>query len=84
MRLDRLGSSNHTDPAGGLGRARAEMHELEDKVRRKVTGVAKRIRATFHHEEAEEPPAPKERQGIVSINGQDVGTMRCCVPKRSR
>jgi hypothetical protein len=53
-------------------------------MRRKVTSVAKRISSSFHHDDTQEPPAPKERQGIVSINGQDVETMRCCVSKHSR
>ena len=84
MRLDRSGNSDNTDAVSGLGRAKAELHELENKMRRKVSAVGKRISATLHHDEGEEFPAPKERQGIVSINGQDVGTMRCCGSKRSR
>jgi hypothetical protein len=84
MRVDRSSSSSGSDPVGGLNRAKAGIHELENKMRRKVAGVAKRISSSFHHDEAEELPAPKERQGIVSINGQDVETMRCCGGKRSR
>jgi hypothetical protein len=84
MRVDRSSSSNGSDPVGSLNRAKAGIHELESKMRRKVTTVAKRISSTFHHDDTEEPPAPKERQGIVSINGQDVETMRCCGSKRNR
>lgn len=82
MRVDRSSNSNSSDPVGGLNRAKAGIHELEDKMRRKVATVAKRVASSFHHDEAEELPAPKERQGIVSINGQDVETIRCCGNKR--
>lgn len=84
MRVDRSSNSSGSGPVGGLNRAKAGIHELENKMRRKVAGVAKRISSSFHHDEGEELPAPKERQGIVSINGQDVETMRCCGGKRSR
>ena len=84
MRVDRSGSSDGSDPVGGLNRAKAGIHELENKMRRKVTTVAKRISSSFHHEDTKEAPAPKGRQGIVSINGQDVETMRCCGAKHSR
>lgn len=81
MRVDRSGSTG-SDPVGGLSRAKAGIHELESKVRRKAANVAKRISSSFHHEQSEEAPAAKGRQGIVSINGQDVETMRCCGSKR--
>jgi hypothetical protein len=81
MRVDRSSNSS-SDPVGGLDRAKAGIHELENAMRRKVNTVAKRISSTFHHDDTEEAPAPKERQGIVSINGQDVETMRCCGTKR--
>ncbi len=77
MRVDRSSNSSNPDPVGGLNRAKAGIHELENKMRRKVTSVAKRMSSSFHHEEGEDLPASKERQGIVSINGQDVGTIRC-------
>lgn len=84
MRVDRSSNSTGSDPVGGLNRAKAGIHELDDKMRRKMTVVAKRISASFHHEDGDDIPAPKERQGIVSINGQDVETMRCCGGKRAR
>ena len=84
MRVDRSSSSTSSDPVSGLNRAKAGIHELEGKMRRKVTSVAKRISSSFHHDEGEEVPAPKERQGIVSINGQDVEMMRCCGGKHGR
>jgi len=83
MRVDRSSNSNSSDPVSGLNRAKAGIHELENKMRRKAATVAKRISSSFHHDDAEELPAPKERQGIVSINGQDVETMRCCGNKRT-
>ena len=83
MRTERLRKSSDTGPLG-LDRAKAELHELETKVRRQITAVTRRVAATFHHEEGAELPAPKERQGIVSINGQDVETMRCSGIKRFR
>ena len=84
MRLDRSSNSSSSDPVGGLNRAKAGIHELESKVRRQVTSVAKRISSSFHHEDTEESPASTGRQGIVSINGQDVETMRCSGSKRTR
>jgi hypothetical protein len=82
MRVDRSTTSNSSDPVDGLHRAKAGIHELENKMRRGVTAVANRIASSFHPDSAEELPAPKERQGIVSINGQDVETIRCCGNKR--
>ena len=84
MRVDRSGTGNTSDPVSGLTRAKAGIHELENKMRRKVTTVAKRVASTFHHDDTEESAAPKERQGIVSINGQDVETMRCTGSRRTR
>ena len=82
MRVDRTSNSTGSDPVSGLGRAKAGMHELESKMRRQMSNVAKRISSSFHHEEGEELPAPKVRQGIVSINGQDVEKIRCAGSKR--
>ena len=82
MRVDRSSNTGGTNPVSGLNRAKAGIHELENTMRRKVTSVAKRISSSFHHDETEELPATKERQGIVSINGQDVETIRCCGNKR--
>jgi hypothetical protein len=82
MRVDRSSNTGGSDSVGSLNRAKAGIHELEDKMRRKVTGVAKRISSSFHHDETEELPATRERHGIVSINGQDVETIRCCGNKR--
>ncbi len=84
MRVDGSSNSRGSDPVGGLNRAKAGIHDLEGKMRRKVTSVAKRIATSFHHEDAEELPTPKVRQGIVSINGEDVETMRCCGSKHTR
>ena len=84
MRVDRSSNSNNSDPVSGLSRAKAGIHDLENAMRRQVTTVAKRISSTFHHDDTEEASAPKERQGIVSINGQDVETMRCCGNKPRR
>jgi hypothetical protein len=81
----RVGSSSNgtsSGPVGGLHRAKAGIHEIESKMRHKATKVAKRISSTFHHDEGEEVSAPKEREGIVSINGRDVETMRCFHHKR--
>lgn len=83
MRVERSSNSNSSDPVGGLNRAKAGIHELENQMRRKAATVTKRISSSFHHDETEELPAPKERQGIVSINGQDVETMRCSGSKRN-
>jgi hypothetical protein len=82
MRVDHTSNSSGSDPAGGVNRAKAGMHELEAKMRRQVNAVTKRISSSFHHEEGEEIPAPKERRGIVSINGEDVETIRCSGGKR--
>ena len=83
MRVGGSNNSTGSDPVGSsLNRAKAGIHELENKMRRKAANVAKRITSTFHHDEGEELSAPKEREGIVSINGRDVETMRCCGHKR--
>ena len=82
MRVERSNTSNSSDPVGGLHRAKAGIHELEHKIRQKAANVAKRISSSLHHDDGEERPATKERQGIVSINGQDVETMRCYGGKR--
>ncbi len=81
MRVDRSTNSSF-DPVNGLGRAKAGIQELENKMHRQISAVAKRISSSFHHEEGEELPAPKVRQGIVSINGQDVEKIRCTGHKR--
>jgi hypothetical protein len=82
MRVERSNAGNSSDPVSGLNRAKAGIHELEHKMRQKAANVAKRISSSLHHDDREELPAAKERQGIVSINGQDVETMRCCGRKR--
>ena len=82
MRVDRSSNTGSSDPVSGLNRAKAGIHELENKMRRRVSNVAKRTSSSFHHEEGEELPSRKVREGIVSINGQDVETMRCTGNKR--
>lgn len=82
MRVDRSSNSTGSDPVGSLSRAKAGIHELESKMRRQMNTVVKRISSSFHQEEGEELPAPKVRQGIVSINGQDVEKIRCTGSKR--
>jgi len=84
MRVDRSSNSTGSDPVGGLHRAKAGIHELENKLRRRATAVVTKISSSFHHDEGEELPARKERHGIVSINGEDVETIRCSGTKRSR
>jgi len=83
MRLDRSSTSGSSDPVSGLRRAKTGIHNIENKMRRQVTNAAKRIASSFHHDEGEELPSRKVREGIVSINGQDVETMRCTGSKRS-
>lgn len=82
MRVDRSSNAGGSDPVSGLRRAKAGIHELENNMRRRVSKVAKRISSSIHHEEGEELPSRKVREGIVSINGQDVETMRCTGSKR--
>jgi hypothetical protein len=82
MRLDRSTNSGGSDPVSGLRRAKAGIHKIENRMRRQVSSVAKRISTSFHHEEGEELPSRKVREGIVSINGRDVETMRCTGSKR--
>jgi len=79
----RLGKSRNAkspklNPSSTSGYVSAGLHELEEKVQRLIHSVVKHLSATFHHhDDGEELPASKVRQGIVSINGQDVETMRC-------
>ena len=80
------GASNSKFPglvATGANRVSSGLHEIEDKVRRSFSGIARQISASFQHDDSDDLPAPKIRQGIVSINGQDVETMRCTGRKRT-
>ncbi len=83
MRLEGVGGKSQNNRVSGSNRVRAGLHKMEDTVRRQVRAVAHNISATFHHDESEETPARKSRQGIVSINGQDVETMQCTGRKRA-
>ena len=74
MRVDR--SSNGSDSASRLDRAKSRAHKLEKKVRHSVTVVTTRISSSIPHEDADEPPR-KVRHGIISINGRDVETIHC-------
>ena len=82
MRLEGVGGKSHNQ-ASGANRVRAGLHRVEETVRRQVRAVAHNISATFHHDDSEEMPTRKARQGIVSINGQDVETMQCTGRKRA-
>jgi hypothetical protein len=83
MRLESFGNSRSQRSLSGPGRVKTEIREIEGKLRRGVRAVAKHVSATFHHDDAEEVPKTKVRQGIVSINGQDVERMQCTGRKRS-
>lgn len=79
MRLGGSRNSNSKNSAQGeVGRNQSGLHELETKVIRQVRAAAHHIASTFHHDsDVEEGSSRKVLQGIVSINGQDVETMRC-------
>jgi hypothetical protein len=82
MRLENVGGKSQSHVSGS-NRVKAGLHKMEDTVRRQVRAVAHGISTSFHHEETDEAPARKVRQGIVSINGQDVETMQCTGRKRA-
>ena len=82
MRLENVSGKSH-GLVSGTHRVKAGLHKMEDTVRRQVRAVAHGISASFHHEEHDEVPARKVRQGIVSINGQDVETMQCTGRKKA-
>ena len=83
MRVGGAGNNKVQGLVAGAGGISGGLHELESKVRRKLGAVAHHLSASFHHDDTEDLPAPQARQGIVSINGQDVETMRCTGRKRS-
>jgi hypothetical protein len=66
----------------GAERARSGAKQLGSRVRQGLHAVAQHLPMSFHGEEHEEPK-PQVRQGIVSINGQDVGTVSCTGGKKT-
>ena len=52
-------------------RGAEKLHEVETTLRRKIHG------RTDPEPEREAPAAAKGRTGIVSVNGRDIGEMRC-------
>jgi hypothetical protein len=64
-----------------IHRGAEKLHHLETAIRRTVRGRS----ANTVPEDAEQQsaPAPKVRTGIVSVNGRDVGEMRCTGGRRS-
>jgi hypothetical protein len=83
MRLNSVGNSDSQAPVNRADRVKAGLHRVENNVRRQVRVIAHNLSATFHHEDAEETPSRQVRQGIVSINVQDVETMQCTGRKRA-
>ncbi len=72
----------------GANLVRTGIHNADDSVRRQVIShrshaKSKMSTSTHADPEQESSPDPKVRTGIVSINGQDVGEMRCTGGRRS-
>ena len=60
------------------------IHNLETSIRRKVTGQTSSSSAYPDTEQDRESASvSKTRTGIVSVNGQDVGKMRCTGGRRT-
>jgi hypothetical protein len=60
-----------------------KLHDLETAVRRRVRGRNASSSSADLEQELERPASPKVRTGIVSVNGQDVGEMRCTGGRRT-
>jgi len=84
MPIDRSPNSSSSDPVNEPSRTKAELHKIEARMRRQVSAIARRVSLSIHHDEGQELPSRKVREGIVSINGQDVETMRCTGGKHAR
>jgi hypothetical protein len=57
-------------------RGAEKLHHLETAIRRKVRGTQQAPTAD-EPEQRDSAPSSKVRTGIVSVNGRDVGEMRC-------
>ena len=65
-------------------RGAAKLHDLETAVRRRVRGQnANSASSADPEQEPESSGSPKVRTGIVSVNGRDVGEMRCTGGRRT-
>ncbi len=60
-------------------RGAEKLHNVETAIRRKVQGHLSAPGSMYPdpEQERENPPASKSRTGIVSVNGRDIGEMRC-------
>jgi hypothetical protein len=66
-------------------RGAAKLHDLETAVRRRVRGQNAGSASTSSdpEQESESSGSPTVRTGIVSVNGRDVGEMRCTGGRRT-
>jgi hypothetical protein len=69
--MNLLDALRHAEQQGKnqVRRGAEKLHNVETAIRRKVHPDPK--------QERENPPASKGRTGIVSVNGRDIGEMRC-------
>lgn len=60
-------------------RGAEKLRNVEAAIRHKIQGAAPAQSSTYSDpdQERENPPAAKGRTGIVSVNGRDIGEMRC-------
>jgi hypothetical protein len=73
-----LDALRHAEQQGkeSVHRGAEKLHHLETAIRRRVRG-SKASPASDETEQRESAPSSKVRTGIVSVNGRDVGEMRC-------
>ncbi len=84
MKAMRYSGSIHRAEQHGmesLRHARAGAKQLGSKVRQGLKAVGQHLPMSFHGEPDE--PKPQVRQGIVSINGQDVAKVSCTGGKKN-
>ncbi len=78
--MNLLDALRHAEQQGKnrVHRGAEKLHNIETSIRRKMQGrPSSPAVSTDPEQERENVPAPKGRTGIVSVNGHDVGEMRC-------
>lgn len=79
--MNLLDALRHAERQGKerVQRGAEKLHKVEAAIRHSVTNRASSAAPTYSNPEQdrESAPASKVRTGIVSVNGRDVGEMRC-------
>jgi hypothetical protein len=79
--MNLLDALRHAEQKGKnqVHRGAEKLHNVEAAIRRKVQGRAASQGSTYSNPEQERDASAtsKGRTGIVSVNGRDIGEMRC-------